>query len=184
MNRHIGIVILALIAALGIGHRNARAQVQPWVPLTIVTNPGFDPLAKYDPSQWEIVGHVSAVPGSETWEWSTQEPTVWLVAKDRAATHAIDKRVTTREVDDRADSEGCDTLPAAPNDATTWEVYNVFPGDVPRRVGIRYVAKDGFEAWYVSDDYVYAGDGDTAVIVQRRSGAERDPGWTHYIGVR
>lgn len=184
MNRHIGIIIFALIAALGIGHRNARAQVQPWVPLVIATNPEFDPLAKYDPSQWETIGHVNAEPGSETWEWSTQEPDVWLVAKDRAPMPTTDKRGAVRAVDDRADSEGCDAMPAAPSDAATWDVYNVFPGDVPRHVGIRYVTKDGAEAWYVSDDYVYAGDGDAAVIVQRRAGVERDPGWTHYIGVR
>lgn len=182
--KKLALFLLTLLVALGIGHERARAQVMLHVPLMIAGTATFDPAEKHDPARWGSLGNVVAEVGTETWTWAAPEPSVWLVTRGDVVVHVKTPRVLKLTIEDGVEPQGCGAgLPEPPAGATTWAVYNARPGEVPDLVGVRYVGKDGTEAWYVSDDYVYAGDGDTGVIVVRDPGAERDTGWTHYIGV-
>lgn len=182
--RKLTLFLLTLLTALGIGHDRARAQVVLHTPLVIAGTATFDPAAEHDPAEWGPIGNVVAEVGTETWTWAAPEPSAWLVAKGDVVVHVKAPRVVKVTIEDGVEPQGCGAdLREPPAGATRWAVYNARPGEVPRLVGIRYVGKDGTEAWYVADDYVYAGDGDTGVIVVRDLSAEHDAEWTHYIGV-
>lgn len=175
------LVILGFLVC-AVGH-TARAQVLLNVPLIIVSVPEVGMSKPFDGSALQPIGNVHAEQGRETWDWTTDEPTAWALVKGEVVIHAQHRSVEVA-VDDQPEPAGCSAVPEPPTDATTWAVYNARNGEAPALVGIRYVRKDGHESWYVSEDYVYAGDGDTALIVARDPNAEHNPEWTHYIDVR